>query len=299
MTTGDAQTPVPAERFTTHPAARARPERVAAAVAVVSDGSGLRHRGRAVDPASVYPVLADYAELIHDLTGLPAHPLTATATDADHLAASLRGLPADIGAIALTHTDPARARAAQQTLRAVGGLPVVTDEDTTAIALAAAMLTSLARAGSTPSASKVVIAGAEHMPGLCVLLMAVGVGDIVSWREADAHVYPLHRVVHGAGIVIDLLGAARELTEAAGRSRPTVIAPDDPAIHLLALPGLLSAVVRTSEPVLDVSLYRVCALALAASTPRDRLLPDLADPAVTANIAHAATQALHHPRNHR
>jgi malic enzyme len=293
VTTGDAPTPVPAQRFSTHPAARARPERVAGAVAVVSDGSGLRHRGRTADPASVHSVLAEYTELIHDLTGLPAHPLMVTATDDDHLAASLRGLPADIGAIALTHTDPARARAAQQTLRAVGGLPVVTDEDTTAIALAAAVLTSLARAGSTPLASKVVIAGAEHLPGMCALLMAVGIGDIVSWREADAHVYPLYRVVHGADVVIDLLGAARELTGA------TVITPDDPAGRLLALPGLLSAVVQTPVPVLDVSLYRVCALALAASTPRDRLLPDLADPAVTDNIAHAATQALHRPRSHR
>ncbi|MBA8923665.1 hypothetical protein BC739_000862 [Kutzneria viridogrisea] len=97
MTAGGAQTPVPAQRSTVAPARRARPERVAGAVAVVSDGSGLRHRGRAVEPESVHPVLADYARLIHDLTGLPAHPLTVTATDADHLAVSLRGLPSTSG----------------------------------------------------------------------------------------------------------------------------------------------------------------------------------------------------------
>lgn len=33
----------------------------------------------------------------------------------------------EVAELTVTHTDPARARAAQQTLRAVGGLPVVTD----------------------------------------------------------------------------------------------------------------------------------------------------------------------------
>ncbi|AHH98816.1 hypothetical protein GCM10010174_66670 [Kutzneria viridogrisea] len=199
----------------------------------------------------------------------------------------------------LTHTAPALARAAQQALHAVGGLPVVTDQDTTAIALTAAVLTAVTRADRTPSASTVVIAGTERMPGLCALLIAVGVGDIVSWNKADAHAFPLYHVARGADAVVDLLGGTRELAEVAEHSRRTVIAPDNPASHLLALPGLLTALVQTPEPVLDVALYRVCALALAASTPPGRLLPDLTDPAVTDNIAHAATHTLQHPRNHR
>lgn len=299
MTARGRTAPVPAQRSATANVRREVPGHLSGAVAVVSDGSGLRHRGRAVDSASVYPVLADYATLIGDLTGLPAHPIAVTATDAEQLATSLRSLPVDIGAIFLTNTDPARARAAQRALREVGGLPVITDQDTTAIALAASVHTTLARAEHAPSVSQVVIAGAEHMPVLVPLLMAVGVGDIISWNEADAHNFPLYRVARRADVVVDLLGGARERAEIAEGSRRAVIGSDDPGCHLLALPGLLTAVVRTPEPVLDVALYRVCALALAACTPPGQLVPTLGDPAVTDHVARAATHTLHHPHRLR
>ena len=69
---------------------------------------------------------------------------------------------------------------------------MITGQDVAAIALAAAVLTTLARADHTPSSSRVVIAGAEHLPQLCPLLMACGIGDIASWNDGDAVGFSLH-----------------------------------------------------------------------------------------------------------
>jgi malate dehydrogenase (oxaloacetate-decarboxylating) len=262
------------------------------AVAVVSDGSNLRNRGHAVESASMRSVLADYATVIHDLTGLHARPLPIAADNAAQLAASLLGLPVDFGVVFLVHVEPGRARATQRTLREVGGLPVITDQDTTSIAMASAVLTTLARSVRTPSSGQVVILGAEHLPKLRSLLMACGVGDIISWNQVDAPDFPLHSIARSAHAVVDLLGGSHEAAD--GRVRRPVIAPDDPSCRLLVLPGLLAAIAHAAEPVLDITLYRACAVALATSTPSGKLLPDLADSVVADTVACAAARALRH-----
>jgi hypothetical protein len=70
----------------------------------------------------------------------------------------LRDLPAEVGAIFLPHTRPEFAYAARAL---ADGPPVLTSQDTTAIALTAAVLTTLTRAGRAPRSSRVVIAGAN------------------------------------------------------------------------------------------------------------------------------------------
>lgn len=119
------------------------------------------------------------------MTGLRAVPLSVHAQDAGQLAARLGELPDDIGAIYLTHTDPVRARAAQRSVHEAGGVAVVTEQDSTAVALSAVLLTVLARVDRAPRSSQVVIAGAQSMPLLADLLMAAGIGDIISWNPAD------------------------------------------------------------------------------------------------------------------
>ena len=273
-------------------------------VAVVSDGSGVRHRGLPVTPASMAPLLRDDATLIHDLTGLPVLALPVTAQDATELAARLMALPGNVGAAFLTETDPARARAAQHMVEQRGGPVVITDQDTTAIALAAATVTALRRAGRTTAGSQVVIAGSDTMPVLGSLLMAVGVGDIGSWRQADALGYPLHRIARTADVVIDLIAATGHLTAAgstaAGSDHPTVVVlvADDPHYPWLALPGLLTATVGSPRPWLDIDIHRACALALAAATPPGKLLPE-SDPSLTDLVASAVIRTLKdHTRPH-
>ncbi len=268
-------------------------------MAVVSDGSALHHNGRPVTPESVGPLLRDDATLIHDLTGLPVLALPVTAQDAPQLAARLAGLPDHVAAVFLTETDPARARAAQHTLEQRGGPVVITDQDTTAIALAAATVTALRHAGRTPTGSRVVIAGADTMPVLCPLLMAVGVGDIGSWRQADALDYPLHRIASTADVVIDLVAAAGHLATAGGEDpSPVVLGADDPGYPWLALPGLLTATVGSPRPWLDIDIHRSCVLALAAATPPGALLPE-SDPSLTNLVASAVIRTLKdHARPH-
>lgn len=263
------------ERSTAPVSRQAHAAQVSEAVAVVSDGSDLRSRGRAIASASMHPVLVDYATVIHELTGLHAHPLPMTAGNAVQLATSLRSLPVDFGVVFPAHAEPGRARAVQWALREIGGLPVITDQDAISIALAAAVLTTLARAVRTSSSSQVVILGAGHLPELRSLLMVCGVGDIIGWNQVDAPEFPLHRIARSAHAVVDLLGGTQEAVD--GRVRRPVIGPDDPSCRLVAIPGLLTAIVHALEPVLDTTLYRACAVALAASTPPGKLLPDLTD----------------------
>ncbi|KAA2247318.1 hypothetical protein F0L68_40150 [Solihabitans fulvus] len=265
--------------------------RVSAAVAVVSDGSAL---STGHDRLPLLPALGGCAALLRELAGLDAIALPVAAADARQLAASLRSLPVDIGAIALLRTDPARARAAQQALRAAGCVPVVTEQDTTTVALTAALLTALRRTDTPPRASRVVVAGAARVPGLTRLLMAAGVGDIVSWDTTDAVAFPLSRIARGATAVIDLVDRAAALAHSASWHDPvTVIAPDGES-PLLALPGLLTAAVSAPAPLRDggedveVELAMACVRVLMEATPPDRLLPELSTPGLSAAVARAA-----------
>lgn len=254
------------------------------------------------DPSDVLAALKADVRALRELAGLSAVPVALTATDAAQLSAGLRSLPTEVTAVFVTGTDPVRARTAQRDLACTGGIPVVTEQDTTGIALAAAVLTTLARVGTTPHASQVVIAGADQLPLLTPLLIAAGIGDLVSWNQADAIGYPLAALTQRASVVVDLLGAVSTLTRAFGEDVPLpVIALDDPVARLLAVPGLLRAIrhmaaVRTwADPLHHLDLHYACARSLAALTPVDRLLPDMADPDLADAVARAATDVLQHP----
>lgn len=274
---------------------------VASQVAIAGDGSG-RRGPQAQDPSDVLAALKADVRMLGEMAGLPAVPVALTARDAAQLSAGLRALPVEVAAVFLAGTDPARARAAQRDLACTGGIPVATEQDTTAIALAAAVLTTLARAETTPQASQVVIAGADQLPLLTPLLIAAGIGDLVSWNQADAIGYPLATAAWRASAVVDLLGAASTLTPAFGEDVPVpVIALDDPVARLLAVPGLLRAIRHTAaagvwaDPLYHLDLHYACARALAALTPVDRLLPEMADPDLCEAVARAATDVLQHP----
>lgn len=263
-------------------------------VAVVSDGSALADQSG----DSVVSMLGRYAALIEDLAGLPVRVLPLDVGDPAQADASLRSLSAEIGAIFLPHVrEEFTCRA-----RALTSTPVLTDQDTTAIALAAAVLTTLARAGRAPRASQVVIAGADTMPILCPLVMLSGVGTVTTWNPADALTFPLRRIAADADVVIDLLGGTVGRTVGRigiGAFAPdlelTVIAPDSGRDPSLALPGLLRALTAAPGARLDVEVHHACALALVMATPPDQLVPHGPDHGLADRVADAALQALHQP----
>ena len=63
-----------------------------------------------------------------------------------------------------------------------GGRPVLTDEDTIAIALTAAALVYPRRLGRDPRRSRILIADARHLSILLPLLVAAGFPDISLWN---------------------------------------------------------------------------------------------------------------------
>ncbi|MFC4946235.1 hypothetical protein [Pseudonocardia sp. GCM10023141] len=254
------------------------PTAAAQRVAVVSDASDF-HR----EPGSTLLTgLLGTASLLREHTGIAATALLVTAEDADELIAELRRVAVDFSGVYLTLTNPARAAAAQVAL--AGTSTVITDRQTTAIALTAAMLSSLDRRGIPPAAGHVVIVGAEHNPLLVALAAAAGIGEIDRWGLDDAHNFPLSTLTRRGALVIDLIGATQPCGEAtaAATSRTPIIAVDDPTTALLALPYLLTmAHQRGHPPALPECL--ACAHALAQHNPPGQLPPALSDPARSAS----------------
>ncbi|MCE7007004.1 hypothetical protein LWC34_29860 [Kibdelosporangium philippinense] len=257
-------------------------------VAVVSDGSSL------ADPDTpVEPVLLEYSALIRDVAGLSTLVMPVEGDAPRQLQSTLGGLPSTVGAVFLPHVTPERAHVARL---AAGNTPVVTDHDTTAMALTAALLTTLTRAGRPLTSGRVVIAGANTMPMLSPLLVTAGVGDITTWNRADAVAFPLHRIAAQSDAVIDLLGGHSTAFDAP--REPVMITRDDPRIPLLALPGLLRALTHVPHAKLDIDVYHACALALVMATPPELQLPDGPDRVLTSRVADAATATVHQPAHH-
>nr|WP_157528651.1 hypothetical protein [Kibdelosporangium sp. MJ126-NF4] len=256
---------------------------------MISDGSAF-----ADQDVSVEAVLHEYSALIRDVAGLPTvvMPLVADAPRQSHT--TLDNLPSSVGAVFLPHVTPERAHMARL---AAGETPVVTEHDTTAIALTAALLTTLTHAGRPLNSSRVVIAGANTMPMLSPLLVTTGIGDITTWNHADTGAFPLHRIATGADAVIDLLGGLTTACEIP--FEPAVITRDDPRIPLLALPGLLRALTKIRGATPNVEVCYACAFALVMATPSELRLPNGPDLVLTSRVADAATRALHHPHDTR
>ncbi|WP_235022414.1 hypothetical protein [Amycolatopsis alkalitolerans] len=174
----------------------------------------------------------------------------------------------------------------------------MTEQDTTAIALTAALLTTLRRSGIPPDSTRVVVAGTEKLPTLVPLLMATGIGDITSWNDTDALAFPLAVVTRDATAVIDV---ARPTSTRTFTPDLPILVPDGIG-HLLALPGLLRALRENlgsgfgAAPLHRLDVHHACVQALAALTPIDRALPEPADPDLTTTVARAATRILRLPR---
>lgn len=259
-------------------------------VAVVGDGSGVTD-----DPGSpAAPALAAHAALIEELTGLPTRVIALAS--GGWLENVLDGLPDEVGAVFLAHTEHDRAARAQATTTRV---PVITSQDTTAIAVTAALLTALNQAGQSPQTGRVVIAGEQTLPILCPLLIAAGVGDITTWHPADAIAFPLRRIAADAHVVITGRAIADEALDGTGEG-PTVIVADEACHSMIALAGLLRASVNQPTDVLaargyrspDLEIYLACVLSLILTTPPERRLPPRAGRALVEHVADQVADAV-------
>lgn len=208
--------------------------------------------------------------------------------------------PRHVDAVYLCGLDQARLRPLKVRLGAAWGVACVTREEMTAVGLAGRLLVLLARAGRQPASARVVIVESTAIPTLCPLLLAAGVGDIASWEPTDVVSYPLRRVTYGADAVIDTAGGGIPVvlpTEQEGQ--PPLIAGNDPAYPLLALPGLLHALRAYPGTAADFDVLRACAYALAVRTTDGQPLPDLDDPDLTPTVSRLASRVLAGGRRRR
>lgn len=255
-------------------------------IAIVSDGGAL--------PAGddLGSKLRAEAEFISDLARVPARPMTILAADAAGLAAGIRALPAEVGAVLLTGVALDRAREVSMELQDGPARPLVTDEDLSAIALTAAIAGSLAGAGQGTHRSRVVLAGAGELPALATLLMACGVSDVTTWNQSDAMSFPLINIVSGVDTVVDLVGELPSRTDSL-LAGITVITRDDAITAPYAAAGLLRAALCNPGLVFDVETYRACALTLAAASPFTRPPSYVGGVSLSHSVADAVTGVFH------
>jgi malate dehydrogenase (oxaloacetate-decarboxylating) len=226
-------------------------------------------------------VLRRYATLVEEQAGLQTRVIAS-----DY---GLYNLPDGTSAVLLVRATPEREQRARDSIM---GIPVLTDRDTTAIALTAALLTTLARAGRTPETSRVVIAGANTMPLLNPVLLTAGVRDVTTWNPADALAFPLRRIAANADAVINLVGGGGRFAWPR-HTAPAVIVPDPARDPMLALPGLLHALTQHPHARLTPDVQHACAVALSAATPPGEQLPRRPGDTLTRQVAGFATDALH------
>ncbi len=245
-------------------------------VAVLGDASDFH---REPDTSALTGLLSA-AALLRVHTGLMATAQLVSADSTEELITTARQMAPDFpGGIYLLYADPARGIAVQAALN--GTVAVITDRQTTAVALIAAALTTLARAGTAPAAGRLVIVGAERNPLVAALAVAAGIGEIDSWGPDDAHNFPLGTLTRRGAVVIDLLGPAGPRWQANALDSATpVLAVEDPTTALLALPALLAAA-RHAGRRPGLGGHLVCARALVACTPPGQVLPALSDPGLT------------------
>ena len=205
--------------------------------------------------------------------------------------AALLSDPHGVDAVYLDGLDQVRARRLKAEFTAV--IPCLTSEEMTAVGIAGRLLVLLARTGRRPASARVVIVESTAIPTLCPLLLAIGVGDIVSWEPTDALSYPLRRITYRSDAVIDPLGGGVPVVlPSTEEGQPPLIAADDPAYPLLALPGLVQALLGKPGARPDFDVLRACAQALAACTGRNRWLPAQEDPELTPAVFTMAGRAL-------
>lgn len=231
--------------------------------------------------AATTAVLRRYAAIVEDEAGLPTRVIAS-----DY---GLHDLSPETAAVLLVRAAPERVQRARDTIT---GVPLLTDQDTTAIALTAALLTTLIRAGRAPEASRVVIAGANTMPLLNPVLMTAGIRDITTWNPVDALAFPLRRIAADADAVINLVGGGGRFAWPR-HAAPAVIVPDPARDPVLALPGLLLAFSRHPRARLTPDVQHACAVALSAATPPGEQLPRRAGETLTRQVADFALDALH------
>ncbi|MFE0021075.1 hypothetical protein [Amycolatopsis sp. NPDC059021] len=221
----------------------------------------------------------EYVELISGLAGIPARVLVG--------ASSGTALAGEYGAILLAHPGAGAASAARR-VRAASGLYVLSDQDAAAIAVTGALLATLARRGRAPRDARVVIAGAELLPGLAPLLIASDIRDVTLWNAADGAVFPLHQIVFGADAVVDLLGA---LPGDIGGAL-AVITGDDVHAAPCAAAGLLRAALQAEGRAGEADTCHVAAAVLAAVVTPGRMLSRGAAREVTGLITEAVLASL-------
>jgi hypothetical protein len=135
-----------------------RPDHQVPAIAVVKIG----RTGTDIEPVvqdAAAESLRD-AAMIHDPTRLIAEQRTVVARTPEDVTARLSTLPDNVVCVIVVGTDPAHYDLISRWARVNRQCDVVTDQDVTAVAAAAELLTTLTQHGLSPRQSRAVIAGA-------------------------------------------------------------------------------------------------------------------------------------------
>jgi len=257
------------------------------AVVGVTHSSRRSPRGRVA--GEVWNAMEDYARCLQERTSLRVSRLPLIDCTEPAVVDRICSLGNDIGIVLVVGMSPQNCAALVRRVADRGGPVVVTEIDLTTIALAASVMSALARQGVIGRRGRVVIAHPERAPSLGPLLAECGVGSITSWNQHDAQDFSLQRLIAHNDLLVDLSSLA--LVD--GESERTVGIGSDPVVDAsLALPGLLESLSRHAKHRFGVPIMASSVQALVLLTPAGRLLPDSAESLLTAAVSRYVDRAL-------
>lgn len=242
-------------------------------------------------PCAAWTSMDAYAALISRTTPLHAVRRPLSCRHARTVADRIIGCASPVSAVFVVGLGSSDSASVQRRVTDHGGPMVITELDVVTVALAAAAMATLRRQGIAARRGRIVVINTESAPRLSQILLAASGTAVTSWRQRDAPVYPLWRVMSRNDVLIDLSGTASG-NVAPGRTLTLPIARFDHAA--LVLPGLLSAVCGRNESTLTLDMLVGCVRALALLTAEGHVLPEIGQrlliPAVTRHVARTLTE---------
>ncbi|KZF02480.1 hypothetical protein A2J03_28615 [Rhodococcus sp. EPR-157] len=138
------------------------------------------------------------------------------------------------------------------------------------VALAAAVVSTLANRGVPGGSGCVVIACPERAPLLGPVLLACGIGSITSWNTRDTQDFSLRRVSSHNHILVDL----RVPEDLDDEIEDAITAgPDVMSAATVSLAGLSDALRRQMIAQIDTPVLAACARAMVLQTTPGDVLP--------------------------
>lgn len=241
-------------------------------VMVVSDGSDVVGLGDLGVDASL-PACEATSLFLRELAGVDAFPLPVDSRDDDEIVNTIALCSSVFAGVHLTSIAAPRCFAIRDALDARLEIPVVLEEQGTAVAVVAALRNGLAVGGAELAGATVAVTGQDTAGGTATARLLAAAGATVTSDPAGAHALvafdgPVGAAaaagLAGGGVVLSMAGPSPDAAGAAVSGGNVASSPNQVSAGLV-LPGLWRGAIDVRATTVDDAMCLAAADALAGS----------------------------------